>query len=153
MEQLIKALPAVLRAADDSPEVATAACTAAWNHAVGDGLRENALPIGFEENTLIVVVADHIWQRQLQTMLGPIMYRLNSVLGRRLITNIELRVDPNAIATLKMSQTTGRGKAAGKQADNVSPELRFAAGSISDPQLRKAFLGAAESCLDRLEKQ
>ena len=39
MNQLIKSLPNVLRAANDSEEVAEAAAIAAWKHAAGDGLK------------------------------------------------------------------------------------------------------------------
>ncbi|MGH9883425.1 MAG: DciA family protein, partial [Pyrinomonadaceae bacterium] len=81
MEHLIKSLPAIMRAAANSGEVTEAACIAAWNHAVGEGLRNNAIPIEFRDRRLIVAVADRIWQRQLQTMLGQLLYRLNAVLG------------------------------------------------------------------------
>ena len=68
MESLIKTLPAILTAAGPAAEVAEAACFAAWKHAVGDGLSAHAVPVKLENQTLVVAVADNIWQKQLEQM-------------------------------------------------------------------------------------
>src|SRR5215208_4310967 len=93
MNQLIKSLPAVLRAAGDSHEVAEAAAIAAWKHAAGEGLKEHALPLKLEDRTLTVSVADPIWQRQLQLMRGQLLYRINTILGQPIVGAIEFVVD------------------------------------------------------------
>jgi hypothetical protein len=95
MEQLISTLPSILRATSNSPEVAQAACIAAWNHAVGESLRNNAVALELQGNILIVAVADGIWQKQLQSMVGQFRYRVNSILGQELVREIELRVEPS----------------------------------------------------------
>lgn len=153
MEQLIKALPSILQAAAHSDEVTEAACIAAWNQAVGEGLRGNAVPMRFEDKKLIVAVADAIWQKQLQTMLGPLFYRLNSILGQQLITSIELRVEPAVIANSRALRKPDKKDARGKSWDDAPEEVLTAAGKIEDLQLRRAYLAAARSCLERLEKQ
>ena len=55
MDKLIKTLPAILKAAADSAEVAEAACTAAWKHVVGEGLSSHAIPIQLQDQTLAFV--------------------------------------------------------------------------------------------------
>jgi predicted nucleic acid-binding Zn ribbon protein len=147
MESLIKTLPAILSAAGPSDEVAEAACFAGWKHAVGDSLSIHAVPVKLENETLIVAVADNIWQRQLEQIRPQLLFRLNAVLGHSLVKLIELRVDPHALPKTRRSQST-----ATQHSDLAIPfELRAAASEIQDADLRRAFLGAATSCVKRLE--
>jgi|SRR5882672_2396036 len=97
MDQLIKTLPAILKAAGASEEVAEAACIAAWRHAVGEGLSSHAVPIRFHNQTLVVAVGDNIWKKQLEQMRGQLLFKLNAVLGQPLVKSIELRVDPQIL--------------------------------------------------------
>ncbi len=147
MDSLIKTLPAILTAAGSSAEVAEAACIAAWRHAVGEALTAHALPIRLEGQTLIVAVADNIWQKQLELMRPQLLFRLNSVLGHSLVKLIELRIDPKALARTPQAAPTRRSDYA------VPFELLAAASDIQDADLRRAFLGAASSCMQRLEKK
>ncbi len=147
MESLIKTLPAILTAAGPSAEVAEAACFAAWKHAVGDGLSIHAVPVKLENQTLVVAVADNIWQKQLEQIRPQLLFRLNTVLGHSLVKLIELRIDPQALPKMRMPQGTPNG-----QPDSAIPfELRVAASEIKDADLRRAFLGAATSCIKRVE--
>jgi predicted nucleic acid-binding Zn ribbon protein len=149
MESLIKTLPAILSAAGPSAEVAEAACFAAWKHATGEGLSIHAVPLKLENQTLIVAVADNIWQRQLEQIRPQLLFRLNQVLGHSLVKLIELRVDPVALPKKRTPQQTP-----GQQSDSAIPfELRAAASEIQDADLRRAFLGAATSCINRLENK
>ena len=95
MEGLIKSLPAVLRASGNAPEVIEAAAIAAWKHAAGDGLKEHAVPLGLEDRTLKIAVADVIWQKQLHVMRGQMIFRVNSLLGQPLVGAIEFIIDPS----------------------------------------------------------
>ena len=95
MEGLIKCLPAVLRASGNAPEVAEAAAIAAWKHAAGEGLRDLAVPLGLQERTLKIAVADPIWQKQLNSMRGQMLFRVNSLLGQPIVGALEFIVDPN----------------------------------------------------------
>jgi hypothetical protein len=147
MESLIKTLPAILTAAGPSPEVAEAACIAAWRHAVGDALSAHAVPVRLEDQTLIVAVADSIWQKQLEQIRPQLLFRLNAVLGHSLVRLIELRIDPNAAPKTRMPEGTSS-----KCSDYAVPfELLAAASEIQDADLRRAFIGAATSCVKRLE--
>lgn len=151
MDNLIKTLPKILQAAGNSPEVAEAACIAAWKHAAGEGLRDHAVPLRLHQKTLVIGVADRTWQKQLQALSGQLLFRLNSILGEPLVTFIEFRVDPNAVANARGPQHTTR---LNRDLDlaTISVELVSAAAEIKDKDLRRAFLGAATSCLNRLGK-
>src|SRR5215216_7100431 len=94
MNQLIKSLPQVLRAASDSSEVAEAAAIAAWKHAAGEGLKEHAVPLKLENRMLTVAVADAIWQKQLTAMRGQLLFRINSILGQSIVGALDFVIDP-----------------------------------------------------------
>ena len=150
MHSLIKTLPMILRAAGDSAEVAEAACIAAWKHAAGEGLRDHAVPLRMNQKTLIVGVADTTWQKQLQSLSGQLLFRLNSILGQPLVTFLDFRVDLTVLAEARIPQGAKRNRQFDSQ--TVSAELVTAASGIKDNDLRRAFLGAAMSCISRLDK-
>ena len=149
MDKLIKTLPAILKASGDSEEIAEAACLAAWKHAVGEGLSSHAVPVQLQNHTLVAVVADAIWKKQLEHMRGQLLFRLNSVLGQALVKSIELRIDPKRVELARATHSSTRK---GLDANyKVPAELLTAAAGIEDVDLRRAFLGAATSCVKRLE--
>jgi hypothetical protein len=147
MNQLIKSLPGVLRAAGNAEEVAQAAAIAAWKHAAGDGLKEHAVPVKLENRTLTVAVADAIWQKQLHAMRGQMLFRVNSILGQPIVSAIEFVVD----AKLAKPRTEMR-KPPEQPLDNEVPlEIWSAANAIRDKELRKTFLKTALAALKRKE--
>jgi len=144
MDQLIKSLPGVVRAAGNSPDAVEAAVLAVWTHATGDGIRPHAIASGMEGRTLVVNVRDTVWQQQLYVMRSQLIYRINSVLGQPLVGEIELRVNPKAVPSL--TQKVERAELA----DNEVPlDLWSAASEIQDKQLRQKFLKAAIGMLRR----
>lgn len=145
MNQLIKSLPGVLRAAGDSDEVAEAAAIAAWKHAAGDGLKEHAVPLRLEQRTLRVAVTDAIWQKQLHSMRGQLLFRVNSILGQPVVGAIEFEIDPK-----HFKARTERPQQPEQPLDNEVPlELWSAASAIHDKELRKSFLKTAMTALKR----
>lgn len=145
MNQLIKSLPQILRAAGDSAEVAEAAAIAAWKHAAGDGLKEHAVPSKLENRTLTVAVADPIWQKQLTSMRGQLLFRVNSTLGQPLVSALDFVIDPTLVKP-RMEQPEQDEE----QLDNEVPlELWSAANAIHDKELRKNFLKTALLALRR----
>jgi hypothetical protein len=133
-----------------SEEVAEAACVSAWKHAVGDGLSGHAVPVGLQQHVLVVAVADNVWKKQMEHMRGQLLFRLNSVLGQALVKSIEFRIDSKKLELLRATEIN-RGKGPGVNYQ-VPVELLNAAAAIDDVDLRRAFLGAATSCVRRLEK-
>jgi len=152
MEGLIKTLPAILRAAGDSDQVAEAACMAAWKHAAGEGLRDLAVPLRLSQKTLFVGVADTTWQKQLQSLSGQLLFRLNSILGQPLVTFIDFQLHPDAVSEARRLRAAKQPRGQRGVANTVSVELLTAAAQIQDKELRRAFLGAATSCLNRLDR-
>ena len=145
MNQLIKSLPGVLRAAGDSAEVAEAAAIAAWKHAAGDGLKEHAVPLKLENRTLTIAVADAIWQKQLHSMRGQLLFRVNSILGKPLVGALDFVIDPK-LAKLSVEPLEREEEFL----DNEVPlELWSAASAIQDKDLRKKFLRTALLSLRR----
>jgi hypothetical protein len=139
MNQLIKSLPGVLRAAGDSTEVAEAAAVAAWKHAAGDGLKEHAVPLKLEDRTLTIAVADAIWQKQLHSMRGQLLFRINSILGKPLVGALDFVIDPK-LAKPAVDQSAQQEEFL----DNEVPlELWSAASAIQDKELRRKFLKTA----------
>ena len=144
MNQLIKSLPQVLKAAGNSAEVAEAAAIAAWKHAAGDGLKEHAVALKLENRTLTIAVADLIWQRQLTSMRGQLLFRINSILGQPLVSGLDFIIDP------KLANVPMEPKEDNEPLDNEVPlELWSAANTIHDKDLRKSFLKTALLSLKR----
>jgi len=145
MNQLIKSLPGILRAAGGADEVAEAAAIAAWKHAAGDGLKEHAVPLKLENRTLTVAVADAIWQKQLTSMRSELLFRINSILGQPVVGALEFLIDPT-LAQPRVEQS----KEQDQPLDNEVPlELWSAANAIHDKELRRSFLKTALLALKR----
>jgi hypothetical protein len=156
MDDLFRSLPKIIRAAGNAPEVVEAAAMAAWKRVSGEGLRWNAVPFRLYQKTLIIAVPDAGWQKQLESMSGQLLFRLNSVLGQAVVTYIEFRIDPKTVATerkvlgRKKIERAAREKRALKA---VSGSVQAAANEIRDEALRERFLIAAGSCLSRVEEK
>lgn len=147
MEELLQSLPKLLRAFNSSPEFNEAAAIAAWKHVAGDGLSNHTTATRLVGKTLIVAVRDGIWQKQLATMKGQLLFRVNSILGQPLLSNIELRIDPVALRVVQSNKQKSN-----EISDNEVPiELWSAANAIEDKQLRQKFLRAAINSLRRKE--
>jgi hypothetical protein len=148
MDNLIRTLPTLLRAID-SHEVVEAAAIAAWKHAAGDGLRDHAVPLRLEERTLIVAVADGVWQKQLSSLCAQMVFRVNNLLGRSLVDRTDLRIEPDAVK----HRPTAPKAVTQVEENDVPIELWSAARAISDKDLRQTFLRAALSSTKRNESR
>jgi hypothetical protein len=144
MLDLSRLLPKLLRVNGGNPELAV---KLAWNRAAGSGLRQHAVPLRLDEKTLTVAVADAIWQKQLEHMRAELIYRTNNLLGKGMVESLVFRIEPGAVRT---RQDAAPPRAT---AGHESPpeELLFAAGTISDEDLRARFMRAAQNCISRRE--
>ena len=155
MDDLIRALPSILRAAGEAEEVWEAAAMAAWRACAGERLRGCAVPFRLYRRTLVVAVPDHTWQKQLEAMSGQLLFRLNSLLGQALVTYLEFRIDPQSVQTVR-AKMSREANASAIQSDDVltkAQELSDAAAAIKDENLRQRFLLAAGSCLSVSEQR
>jgi hypothetical protein len=156
MDDLICTLPKILRAAGEMEEVTEVAAMVAWRRVAGSALRGQAVPFRLYRKTLIVAVADTTWQKQLEAMSGQLLFRLNSLLGQAVVTFIEFRIDPKSVqkerATLA-EEIEDREEQERRALRKASGELLTAASAIQDQELRRRFLLAAGSCIDRRERE
>jgi hypothetical protein len=155
MDDLIRTLPKLLRAAGETEEVLEAAALVAWRRVAGEGLRAQAVPFRLYRKTLIVAVADATWQKQLEAVSGQLLFRLNSLLGQAVVTYIEFRIDPKTVRAERaavQAAATNRVEQERRALNSVSGDISVAADAIHDEDLRRRFLLAAGSCIDRRER-
>lgn len=151
MDELFRALPALLRELDDNETVREAVVFAAWRKIAGDMLRDHAVPFRLEQKRLIIAVSSETWKKHLQHLSGQMIFKLNSKLGAAFVTYIDFRVDE---ATVKKEREEFK-KRFGEQISEetalsqVTPKMRHSADAIKDDHLRYQFLLAAGSCLAR----
>ncbi len=153
MDDLLRVLPKFLRAAGETEEILEAAAMIAWRRVAGDGLRGQAVPFRLYRKTLIVAVADTTWQKQLEKVSGQLLFRLNSLLGQAVVTYIEFRIDPETVRVerAKWANEIDREALERRALENASGQISDAAEAITDEQLRRRFLLAAGSCIERRE--
>jgi hypothetical protein len=154
MDDLIRTLPKLLRAAGEAEEVLEAAALVAWRRVAGEGLRTQAVPFRLYRKTLVVAVVDATWQKQLEAMSGQLLFGLNSLLGQAVVTYIEFRIDPRTVRAVRAAthvQKVNPIEQERRALRTVSGEVSTAADAIHDDDLRRRFLLAAGSCIDRRE--
>jgi len=156
MDDLIRTLPKLLRAAGETEEVLEAAALVAWRRVAGEGLRVQAVPFRLYRKTLIVAVLDATWQKQLEAMSGQLLFGLNSLLGQAVVTYIEFRIDPKTVRAAReavQAEATNRVEQERRALKSVTGDVAVAADAIHDEDLRRRFLLAAGSCIDRRERE
>ena len=151
MFDLTRLLPKLLAATETNPEMAEITAKLAWVRAAGEGLRPHAVPFRLYKKTLVVAVADAIWQKQLQPMSAELIFRINQLLGRSVVDFIEFRVDPATVSKARAGSWPEQVSAKTERRIPIPPEVVAAAGSIADPELRQRFVRAAENCITRRE--
>lgn len=152
MMDLARLLPKLLNATGANPEMAEIAAKLAWSRAAGDGLRRHAIPFRLYRKMLVVSVADVIWQRQMNSMSGELISRINRLLGREVVDSIEFRID--AVAVEQVRNDLQPQKSAQNEDPRPLPEeLISAASEIADEELRERFIRAAGNCIARRESQ
>jgi hypothetical protein len=148
MIDVARLLPKLLNATGANPEMAEIATKLAWSRAAGEGLRRHAIPFRLFHQTLVVSVADNIWQKQLQSMSRELISRINRLLGREVIDTIEFRIDPTALERIRAERPP---RPRDKTQDSIPADLIAAAGEITDRDLRERFMRAAGNCIARRE--
>lgn len=152
MEDLFRALPALLKEFDDNESLREAVIFAAWERAAGQTLAQHAVPFRLFQKHLIIAVASEMWKRHLELLSGQMIFKLNSLMRQAAVTFIEFRVDEKTVleAKKKNGQDTLSVFEQNEIAlDQVTPKMRASADAIEDDNLRYQFLLAAGSCLAR----
>ena len=150
MIDVARLLPKLLNATGANPEMAEIAAKLAWSRAAGEGLRRHAIPFRLFQKTLVVSVADIIWQKQMQSMSAELISRINRLLDREVVEVIEFRIDPTTVEQVRANSET-RPQQRDENREPIPEELISAAGEIADQELRERFIRAAENCIARRE--
>jgi hypothetical protein len=154
MDDLIRALPKLVRAAGEAEEVVEAAALVVWRRVAGEALRGCAVPFRLYRKTLVVAVPDSTWQKQMEAVSSQLLFRINSMLGQALVTYIEFRVDPQTVqkerARLQQKPATETETLERRALEAAAP-LNAAAAAIRDEDLRRRFLVAAGSYIEAQE--
>jgi len=149
MIDLARLLPKLVKATGTNPEMAEIAARLAWTRAAGEGLRPHAVPSRLVRRTLIVVVADAIWQNQLQTMAAELVFRINQLLGSSVVDFIEFRIDPAMIENARSRSWKAKTASGFEKRAPIPEDVLSAANHIADADLRQRFVRAAENCINR----
>ena len=139
-------LPKILARVGNDRELTSMAAKIAWKRAAGEGLRQHALPLRLEKKTLVVAVADAIWQKQLQSMSAELVFRINKLLRGEVVASIEFRIDP---AALRARASASKSRRTEKFAQPLPANVISSAADIDDPELREKFMRAAQNCIAR----
>jgi predicted nucleic acid-binding Zn ribbon protein len=150
MIDVARLLPKLLNATGANPEMAEIVAKLAWSRAAGDGLRRHAIPFRLFQKTLVVSVADTIWQKQLQSMSAELVSRINRLLGREVVEIIEFRIDPATVEQVRANMQPAQSPR-DEAREPIPDELISAANEIADQDLRERFIRAAENCIARRE--
>ncbi len=155
MEDLFRTLPKLLKEFEDTEEVREAVVFAAWRKIAGESLSEHTIPFRLFNKHLIIAVADKMWKRHLESLSGQMIFKINSVLGKAIVTFIEFRIDEDTVEAERakhrknlISDEQQREIAL----EEITPKMRRSADAIKDDNLRYQFLLAAGSCLARKKK-
>ena len=97
MNELFRALPALLKEFDENETVREAVTFAAWRKIAGESLSQHAVPFRLEQKRLTVAVKSETWRKHLEHLTGQMIFKINSVLGQAVVTFIEFRVDEAAV--------------------------------------------------------
>ena len=155
MNELFRALPALLKEFEDNQELRQAVTFAAWRNIAGETLRDRAVPHRLFKKHLVIAVMSDTWKKHLEHLSGQMIFKLNSVLGSAVVTYIEFRIDEKAVLEDRakhQKRIVSNEKIKENALDEVTPKLRHSADAIKDDHLRYQFLLAAGSCLARKKK-
>ena len=82
MEDLVRALPALLKEFDDNETVREAVVFAVWRRIAGESLRGHAVPYRLFQKHLIVAVTSATWKKHLESLSGQMIFKLNSCFSK-----------------------------------------------------------------------
>ncbi len=140
MDDFLRILSTVADRIGATDEGKLAMIRATWRRAAGEMLSQRALPVALDGTKLLVAVADRMWQRQLAQHTAELLFKLNSTLKDRSVSEIGYIIEPSLFARKEVNAETTKPV---RDTAHLSSELAAAAESIGDLSLRRQFLAAA----------
>jgi hypothetical protein len=139
MHGILQALPTSFGETKADPAYMAAAVFAAWEKAAGEKLAEQTDARSFDDGVLTVAVPDGVWRSNLEMLAPHILSQLNrfsaSIKVKRINFVIDEKPFPKAVETKQMPVF------------EPNDEIRSAAATIEDPELRKRFEDAVAAYL------
>lgn len=142
MSSLSSLLPEFLQQLPLTDECREKVVMALWEKAVGETLAQNVRPMRLYKATLVVAVPSETWKRELLALRFEILRRLESVVGKAAVSNLEFRVDPWIEPAPRPAPIP--------EAEKVSVALQPLE-SVSDPELNCSLAAVASSYFGRLQ--
>ena len=65
-----------------------------WDRAVGETIARNTRPAAFKGRLLLVYANSSVWIHQLQYLKADLIEKLNTELGRELVSDIKFKIGP-----------------------------------------------------------
>jgi hypothetical protein len=131
-----------------SPERALVLMRAAWPVAVGPELARRTEVVALDGSVLRVRVPDATWQRGLARMRGEIVRRLREIAGGAAPRSLGFVLGP--LSGPQPSEAASAAPPVPPSPPAPAPaQVRAAAETIVDPELRESFLAAAARYLER----
>lgn len=140
MEDLIKMFPVLTDKIGNNEELAAPLVFAAWKRAVGQDVENHTSPSYFSRGKLSVFVENKAWLVNLTDLSPTLIYNVNKMLGKKLVTFIDLKVNAEIFVKNLADKRT-------EKPASYDKTLMKAAKNISDDGLREKFLSAATACL------
>lgn len=106
MNELFRALPAILKEFDDNETLREAVTFAAWRKIAGESLGQHAVPFRLNQKRLTVAVKNETWRKHLENLSGQMIFKINSVLGQAIVTYIEFHIDEKAVERANVQKQT-----------------------------------------------
>jgi hypothetical protein len=148
MNSLLKMLPQMIRMSGDNEQVREQAAFAAWRAMAGANVAYNCVPIRLEQKHLLIAVLDRAWKKQMESLSGEYLFRINSLLGGAYVTYLDFRIDRDHVLAARPAEGHSYEF---HHTRELEAELQASAAHIKDPALREQFLRAAAKCLERRE--
>ncbi len=152
MIDLVNTLPGLLKNLPSTDAFRKAVIFAVWKSAAGGELSKRAKPVDFSDGRLTVAVPSNAWRRNLESLSGQIIHKLNAAIGEPSVRFIEFKFDESAAAHSDVSDESieaSQIKFERATLKMVPRDVKKAACSIEDKALKRAFLVAAGSCMAR----
>jgi predicted nucleic acid-binding Zn ribbon protein len=74
------------------PDVEMTRIWSLWDETIGTTIAENARPAAFKGQVLLVTVTSSPWMQQLQFLKKDIIQKLNTALGKELVSEIKFKI-------------------------------------------------------------
>jgi hypothetical protein len=148
MNSIIRLLPSILRLSNFNEELCESASFVAWRVAAGHSIAKITIPKRLIKKTLLVIVMDIPWKRELEGMSTQLLFQINTILGSPLVTGFDFYIDPSEITAKHLNKNEQQEKEI-----EIDEKIIKAAEKIKDKNLQEQFVKTASKYLSAQEER